>query len=339
MGIPRNHGRGAVAAAASLFFGTGLGLALAGRPLRGFAWLGAAAVSAFLILLTPWGLLPMTAAHFGSAIDSYLVACCSERPLELYAWGPPTLFVTAIMGLIALRTYVIEAFVIPSSSQSPTLLIGDHIYVNKLVSLFRAPRRGELIAFKYPCDPQRDYVSRVVALPGETVEVRCNVVYINGTAVPQTMVAAKASYMDHDESNDTWYARSVSRFHEVLGDHPHDLFSSAERTDSGSNAVRDFPIRGNPPPSCENAEMGREHVDQILGTVVETKPDTAAACEPQVHYVVPADHVFVMGDNRDNSNDSRIWGGAPIANIKGIVSSIWLADGQHLELGRFGRVE
>ena len=333
-----HQSRGTAAAAASLFFGTGLGLALAGRPLRGFAWLGAAAVSAFLILLTPWALLLMIGAHFGSAIDSYLVARRSERPLELYAWGPPTIFVTAIMGLIALRTYVIEAFAIPSSSQSPTLLIGDHIYVNKLVSLFRAPRRGELIVFKYPCDPKRDYVSRVVALPGETVEVRCNLIYINGTAVPQTLVAAQTTYMDHYEDRDTWESRSVSRYHEVLGDHAHDLFSSVERADNGARPVRDFPIRGNPPPSCESADMGGEHVEQVLGKVVETKPD-AGACEPQIHYVVPANHVFVMGDNRDNSNDSRIWGGAPIADIKGVVSSIWLANGQGIDLRRFGRVE
>jgi signal peptidase I len=338
MGIPRNHGRGAGAAATSLFFGTGLGLAVAGRPLRGFAWLGASAVFVLLILITPWFVLLVIAAHIGAAVDSYLVASRSAEPLQLYAWGPPTLFVVALMGFITIHSYVIEPFKIPSSSMSPTLQIGDHIYVNKLLSLWRAPHRGEMIVFAYPCEPDRSYVSRVVALPGETVEVRCDIVYVNGTAVPQTLVAAKASYMDHDENNDTWYARSVSRFHEVLGDHPHDLFSSAERADSEHRPVRDFPIRGNPPPSCAN-EMESVHVDQVLGTIVETKPDTAAACEPQVHYVVPADHVFVMGDNRDNSNDSRIWGGAPIANIKGVVSSIWLSKGPHLELGRVGRVE
>jgi signal peptidase I len=337
MGTPRHQARGASAAAASLFFGTGLGLALAGRPLRGFAWLGAAAVAAVLILTTPWCLWLMIVAHFGSAFDSYLVARRSERPLELYGWGPPALFVTAIMGLIALRTYVIEAFKIPSSSQSPTLLIGDHVYVNKLLTLFRGPHRGELIVFTYPCDRERDYVSRVVALPGESVEVRCNIIYVNGIAVPQTLVTAKASYMDHEEENDRWYARSVSRYHEVLGAHPHDLFSSAQRADN-EPPVRDFPVRGNPVPSCANA-MDGERVDQVLGTVVETKPETAAVCEPQIHYVVPPDHVFVMGDNRDNSNDSRIWGGAPIADIKGVVSSIWLSKGQQLDLGRFGRVE
>jgi signal peptidase I len=340
METPLHRARGTAAAAVSLFFGTGLGLALLGRPRRGFAWLGAAAVAAFLILLTPWCVLLMIAAHFGSAVDSYLVGCRSERPLELYGWGPPTLFVTAIMGLIVLRTYVIEAFKIPSSSQSPTLVIGDHIYVNKLSLLWRAPRRGELIVFPYPCDRERDYVSRVVALPGETVEVRCNLIYINGTAVPQTLVAAKTSYMDHYEDNGSWNERSVSRFHEVLGDHPHDLFSSVERTEASGRPVRDFPIRGNPPPSCDNAEVDHDKpIPQVLGTVVETKPETAAACDPQIHYVVPPNHVFVMGDNRDNSNDSRIWGSVQIAGVKGVVSSIWLAKGQELDLRRFGRVE
>ena len=106
----------------------------------------------------------------------------------------------AILIALALRAFVIEAFKIPSSSMYPTLEIGDHIFVNKFIygvripwtstKFFelRGPERGEVIVFMYPCEPDRDYIKRVVALAGDTVEVRCNVVYVNGVAVPSKMI-------------------------------------------------------------------------------------------------------------------------------------------------------
>src|SRR4051794_17152158 len=119
----------------------------------------------------------------------------------------------AILIALALRAFVIEAFKIPSSSMYPTLEIGDHIFVNKFIygvripwtrtKLFelRGPHRGEVIVFIYPCDPERDYIKRVVALAGDTVEVRCNIVYVNGKAVPSKMVEGETcKYNDYDEN-------------------------------------------------------------------------------------------------------------------------------------------
>src|ERR1700759_2247167 len=97
---------------------------------------------------------------------------------------------------LALRAFVVEAFKIPSSSMYPTLEINDHIFVNKFIygvripwtttKLFalRGPPRGEVIVFIYPCDPDRDYIKRVVATAGQTVETRCGVLYVDGVAVP-----------------------------------------------------------------------------------------------------------------------------------------------------------
>src|SRR6185437_13709926 len=101
---------------------------------------------------------------------------------------------------------------IPSSSMYPTLEIGDHIFVNKFIygvripwtttKLFelRGPHPGEVIVFIYPCDPDRDYIKRVIATAGQTVEVRCNVVYVDGVAVPSKLEDENCTYLDQDST-------------------------------------------------------------------------------------------------------------------------------------------
>src|SRR4051794_37844267 len=131
----------------------------------------------------------------------------------------------AVLIALALRAFVIEAFKIPSSSMYPTLEIGDHIFVNKFLygiripwtntKLFelRAPRRGEVIVFVQPCEPDRDYIKRVVATAGETIEVRCNVVYVDGKAVQNELVEGDGcTYDDYDELNKKWSTRECSRY-------------------------------------------------------------------------------------------------------------------------------
>jgi signal peptidase I len=258
----------------------------------------------------------------------------------------------AILIALALRAFVIEAFKIPSSSMYPTLEIGDHIFVNKFIygvripwtrtKLFelRGPERGEVIVFIYPCDPDRDYIKRVVALGGDAVEVRCNIVYVNGVAVPSKMIepGEVCRYYDHNDQTGKWEWKKCSRYRETVNGVDYDTFHDPERPERDTRIAEgnqpaggdahDFPRRSNPfPPSCQSEDaLKAANIVQVKGKIVETKPEAIAkVCEPQLQYVVPPGHVFAMGDNRNNSNDARFWGAVPIENIKGKALFIWLS--------------
>src|SRR5262249_28733489 len=153
-----------------------------------------------------------------------------------WSWLDPLIaFFASIVLSVSVRVFVIEAFKIPSSSMSPTFLIGDHIFVNKLGGV----ERGAVIVFVKPCEPDRDYVSRVIGLENDTVEVRCRIVYINGTAVPSTLVAADDSYRDIYEGRDDWEVKKVSRYREQSGDHVFEIFHMPDRQDDPM--FHDFP--------------------------------------------------------------------------------------------------
>ena len=255
----------------------------------------------------------------------------------------------AVLIALALRAFVIEAFKIPSSSMYPTLEIGDHIFVNKFIygvripwtttKFFeRSPNRGDVIVFIYPCDPDRDYIKRVIALAGDSVEVRCNVVYVNGKAIPNKLVEAETChYDDYLENEGQWVRKSCSKYEETVNGKDYFVFHDADRplrdqriaagTQHDGDA-RDFPTRTMPyPPTCANSEdAGRAaEIEQVKGKIVETKGKDAGACDQQMQYIVPPGHIFAMGDNRNNSNDSRIWGSVPVENIKGKALFIWLS--------------
>jgi signal peptidase I len=168
----------------------------------------------------------------------------------------------ALVVALFVRAFVVQAFKIPSPSMVPTLLSGDHILVNKFLYGFRLPfggaralawrepRRGDVVVFAFPPDPSVDFVKRVVAVGGDTVEVREKRLFIDGKAEPD----------------------------------PHAMFTGK--------------ASAYPP--------GRDDYGP---------------------FTVPAGTVFVMGDNRDNSNDSRFWGPVPVSSIKGKAMVIyWSAD-------------
>ncbi|MGE3956791.1 MAG: signal peptidase I [Vicinamibacterales bacterium] len=168
--------------------------------------------------------------------------------------------VIAVILALFIRTFVVQAFKIPTGSMENNLLIGDHLLVNKFVlgptssAIERTLlpigtiRRGDVLVFKYPEEPERDFIKRIIGLPGETIELRQKKVYINGTPL----------------------------------DEPYVHFLEPPGSGNSGSEVTSFDVR------------------ERYGPVT-----------------VPHDHYFAMGDNRDNSQDSRYWGFLPRDYIKG----------------------
>jgi signal peptidase I len=172
----------------------------------------------------------------------------------------------AVIIALFIRTFVVQAFKIPSGSMKPTLQVGDHILVNKfiygvkipylstVVLPVKDPQRGDIVVFKFPVDPRKDFIKRVIAVPGDVVEIRDKTIFINGRRV----------------------------------NHDFGVFSDP-RTISGNLKPRDN-----------------------LGPLT-----------------VPKGALFVMGDNRDESFDSRFWGFVPIRDVSGkafIIYWSWDSD-------------
>ena len=216
-------------------------------------------------------------------------------------------FFPVILIVFLLRSFLVEPFKIPSSSMVPTLLVGDFILVNKFTYGIRlpvanrkivalgTPERGDVMVFRFPEDPSLDYIKRVVGLPGDRIEYRNKKLSLNGSPVPVRQVD---DYLSKERMQ---FSR---RFVEILNGAEHEILLD-EDAPAGMMPGRAFPYAGN----CNYNSSG-------------------LAC------TVPPGHYFVMGDNRDNSSDSRVWGFVPDENIVGKAFFIWL---NLNELGRFGR--
>ena len=207
------------------------------------------------------------------------------------------IIVAGILALI-IRTFVIQAFKIPSGSMEDTLLVGDHLLVNKFIYgtqipfagddryfTVREPQRGDIIVFEWPVDTinkklnwfsRKDFIKRIIGVPGDRVEIKDKQVFVNGEHFKIDQEVNKSPYMIPGCSDIGSWSRSAS-----------------ER-------VRD----------CMN------------------------------EVIVPQDSYFVLGDNRDNSRDSRFWGFVPRENIKGLAFiKYWSWDGRNTNVrwGRIGR--
>jgi signal peptidase I len=275
----------------------------------------------------------------------------------------------AVLIALMLRAFVIEAFKIPSGSMIPTMEIGDHIFVNKFIYgiripytrlkffEWRRPTRGEVIVFINPCEPDKDFIKRIVAVGGDTVEVRCDVLYVNGVAVPATLVDEPCSYWDNDTGGTgaEWGEETCSLYLErhggteyqtIYGDRRPELdrmrTGSLDQSYARLRSAADFPDHA--PPDCPLGDDPRtdEQRRTSRGSLEESRPESGevvGSCAPQKRYRVPKDHVFVMGDNRANSSDSRRWGAVPLENIKGKALFIWWSSQRgEPQLGRIGRI-
>ena len=227
---------------------------------------------------------------------------------KILAQGPVAEFSQSVFPVIAfvfvLRSFLYEPFQIPSGSMMPTLLVGDFILVqkfdygirnpvaNNILIETNKPERGDVVVFKYPEDIRLDYIKRVVGLPGDRIIYRNKDLYIlpacqDGSKCDQQFQEMKKTLVKRGEFTQGPY--SLDRYVETLGGVKHDVLLNFRMPD-----------------------MSPRYFKQ-------------SATARNDEWVVPEGHYFVMGDNRDNSTDSRFWGFVPEENLVGKAVVIWMS--------------
>lgn len=216
------------------------------------------------------------------AIDAWIFAPRRKRGRPVWVEYCRSAF-PVILAVLVFRSFIIEPFRIPSSSMMPTLLVGDFILVNKSAYGVRLPvvnwqiietgepERGDVPVFRYPNNPEVDYIKRVVGLPGDRIAYHNDILYINGEVVEQDILGRYVA----EGSARLMTGASLRR--EYLGDGAHKILLMPTRPGRGSG-----------------------------------------------EWVVPEGYYFMMGDNRENSNDSRFWGPVAEKYLVGEAFMIWM---------------
>jgi signal peptidase I len=316
---------------------------------RAWTWWALFAITMAAVAISLWAVVVYLVAIPVFFVDAIRVALRrpppdAPPPPDVRWLHLPVMVVVTVALALGVRLFVVEAYKIPSASMLPTLEVGDHVFADKLGLRFGEPRLGDLLVFRNPCTPEKDFVNRVVALAGDRVEVRCNRLYRNDALVPSEPVAGACTYDDFDERRGAWVKADCQRHRQHLGATRHDVFVSPDETfDRASD--HDFPVPGAPDAgfACVVDRRSPAERERSAGQVV-SRADVPAedVCAQRAHFVVPLGHVFVMGDNRDNSSDSRMWGPVPIDHIKGRVTRIWWSlggAGGDVRWDRFGAID
>ncbi|MDF1631872.1 signal peptidase I [Mycoplana sp. MJR14] len=217
------------------------------------------------------------------------------KKAESGLWENVKVIIQALLLAVVIRTVLFQPFTIPSGSMMPTLLVGDYLFVNKFSygyskyslpfspDLFSGrifgsdPKRGDIVVFRFPPNPDIDYIKRVIGLPGDRIQVRDSVLYVNDKAVPRQ---------------------------------PAGFFRADGQYDNGEN----IPVFRE---TLDN-DVSYDTLDTRIGTIGDNTRE----------FIVPEGHYFMMGDNRDNSADSRFdVGFVPAENLIGRASLIFFSLG------------
>lgn len=216
-------------------------------------------------------------------------------------WWVVTLITLSVLASIVLiRGFLVEPFAIPSSAMSPTFKPGDHVIVGKAgfgnyrysgIQLHRSepsdfPERGEIIVFQFPQNPEIDYIKRVVGLPGDSIIYRNKTIYIKAKCDPEQSECPDYQMVEKEEVSESNTGEPISILNESLAQISYKITLNNMRAAVASNYY---------------SQSG-------------TQPD---------EWIVPEGHYFVLGDNRDNSLDSRYWGFVPSKNVIGKVIYSW----------------
>jgi signal peptidase I len=247
-----------------------------------------------------------------------------------FIYGMPSL-ILALLCALALRECVIEPYQIPSGSMIPSLLVGDHLFVSKFyygiskpfssdpdfIIQWRKPKPGDVVVFKSPdyvgSHAGQAWIKRVIAVEGQSIKIKNHIVYVDDKPYIHTLEPKLVSYMDFfgfgGPFGGTWKRQNAYFTKEKIGDIEHDIY------------IPPFPLAASLGPFWPEQKLDLPGLD----------------CDEDQCRIKPG-HIFVMGDNRGNSKDSRAWGALPISRVKGRASFIWMSvDGseQSVKLGPF----
>ncbi|MDF1503104.1 signal peptidase I [Roseisolibacter sp. H3M3-2] len=231
-------------------------------------------------------------------------------------WEWSKVFILAVALFVFVRAFLVEAYKIPSGSMEGTLLVGDFLLVDKLVygaavpltgshlPRLRAPSRGDVVVFQWPTDTRKNFVKRLVGLPGDTLAMRAGVLFVNGAAQQERYATHTEPGADPSYEDFRWQRDFALRDVAPRRGGPRDAWAEVPR----------------PATLDEGLEAGGAGV-AIAARAPSARPNRNPGDHPSRNnwgpLVVPARSFFVLGDNRDNSLDSRYWGFVPDSLLRG----------------------